>query len=126
MNELAARRTQADQDDEGPIPQSVIDEVKAKHPGIDLKLLTVENDGVGGAAIFRSPTKGEYKRWRSMMIDPAQRLEGNEAIVFGCLVYPSVAELRNLFEKRPGFADTWADKLTDWAGGGQRVTEKKL
>lgn len=105
-------------------PPEVVDRVKNENPGVELRQLTA--DDTEDTFIFKAPTRGEYKRFRKMANDPGQRSEAIEALFWGCLVYPPAQEVRAIMELRPGLADTFGDKLTDWAGAGQEVREKKL
>ena len=120
MNELAARRAQ--DEDEG-FPAEVIAAVKEKNPGVELRLLITEE---GGAVICKAPNRGEYKRFRAMVVDPDKRAMALETLLFGCCVHPAQAELSQMLERRPGWAEVFGDKLSGWAGAGQEVTEKKL
>ncbi len=121
MDELAARRAQ----DEGSssFPAEVIERVKLAHPNSELRELTTEE---GIAIICKAPNRGEYKRFKSMVVDPAQKSMALEALLFGCCVHPSTSELGSLLERRPAYAEVYGEKLAGWAGAGQEVTEKKL
>jgi len=125
MDELAARRAQDDVTDLIPtaFPPEVIEAVKARFPTTELRQIVTEE---GGAIICKAPSRGEYKRFRSMVVDPNQRAMALETLVFGCCVHPPTAELSAMLERRPGWAEVWGDKLAGWSGSGQEATEKKL
>lgn len=120
MDELAARRAQ---DEHEGFPADVIAQVKERHPSLELRMYIGED---GDAVICKAPNRGEYKRFRQMVVDPDKRAMALETLLFGCCVHPSTAELSSLLEKRPGLAEVFGDKLSGWAGAGQEVTEKKL
>lgn len=122
MNELAARRAQDDEKPQG-FSDEVIADVKAKHPNTELRMYVTEE---GGAVICKAPNRGEYKRFRSMIVNPDQRAMALETLLFGCCVHPPTSELGAMLERRPGWAEVFGDKLSGWAGAGQEVTEKKL
>jgi hypothetical protein len=105
------------------LPPEVIDKVRAAHGGLELKLLTAED---GTQVIAKAPNRGEWKRYRSMINDPAQRASAYEALFFGCVVYPTGGQLTALIEGRPGYCETFGERLAAWSGAGQEVTEKKL
>lgn len=120
MDELAARRAQ---DENEGFPADVIAAVKAQHPSLELRMLMTED---GGAVICKAPNRGEYKRFRQMVIDPDKRAMALETLLYGCCVHPPKDELNAMLEHRPGWAEVFGDKLSGWAGAGQEVTEKKL
>lgn len=71
----------------------LLEELEEKHGEID----TVET--ALGLAVFRCPTRGEYKRFQTMASDARKRVDAVETLVRTCIVHPS-----------PEVFDSWCDK----------------
>lgn len=104
------------------ITDDEIARAKSASPGADLRLLSSGGDEV----ICKVPPRAEWKRFRSMILDPAQRPAALETLVMGCLVHPGPAELAAMLERRPALAEVFGEKLAAAAGLGAEATEKKL
>lgn len=104
------------------IAEDIITAVKTKHPGMELRMLSTEE----AAIIARCPSRGDYKRFRDMFLDPAKRSGALETLVYACTLHPPSEAVGAMLEKRPGLAETFGEKLASWAGLGQEAVEKKL
>jgi hypothetical protein len=120
VDDLAARRKS---EEDGPLAQEIIDKVKAQHPGAELYMWSTPD---GTAVICKAPNRGEYKRFRQMVVDPARKAESLETLLLGCVVYPPAADMFAILDRRPGYAEVFGEKLAGIAGAGQEVNEKKL
>src|SRR5688572_3488954 len=102
--------------------EDVIAKVKAEHSGAELRQFSTPD----GAVICRAPSRGEFKRFRTMYLDAQQRPGALEALLYGCVVHPDRKVLGELLERRPGLAETFGSELAAWAGLGEEVVQKKL
>lgn len=105
-----------------PFTFEEVQAAKDKNPGVELRIIGAD----GEAVICKAPTRGEYRRFRSMYLDGAQRAMATETLLIGCVVHPDRGELGRLLERRPGLAETFGEKLIAWAGLGVEAYEKKL
>lgn len=99
----------------------VLEKVRAANPGVDL----VPLEALGVGAVFKSPPRAEWKRFRAMYMNPAQQADAFEALVFGCLLHPAPDEFRRALERKPALAELFGGKLAEAAGIGAEVVEKK-
>lgn len=99
----------------------LLERMKGEHPGEDLLSLRSGS----AVAIFRSPPYAEWKRFRSLFLDPAKRSDALETLVYGCLVFPTAPELRVMINRKPALAESWGGHLAAAAGMGAEVVEKK-
>lgn len=103
------------------------EQIKAANPGAECVPITVrEPGGAEHGFVFKVPPRAEWQRARSMLEDPAKKGQVGEALVFGCLLYPSPEEMRALIERRPAWTERIAGKLIDLAGAADEVVEKKF
>jgi hypothetical protein len=116
VDELAIRRQPVGISDE------TIAKLKAANPGAELVLL----QAAGEEAVFRTPPYAEWKRFKSLYLDPAQRPMALETLVFGCLVHPAATDMREVLNRRPALAEVFGERLASAAGMGAEAVEKKL
>lgn len=88
----------------------LIEELEEKHG----EVTTVET--VLGLAVFRSPTRGEYRRFRSSIHDARKRADAGEILVRDCVVHPSLEEFDRWLDKKPGIAEVCSDPVLELAG----------
>jgi hypothetical protein len=96
--------------------------VRADNPGLELHHIVAGDEEI----VVKSPPRAEWKRFRAMYLDPAQRPLALETLLFGCLVHPDAAGLNAILERRPAFAEVFGEKLASAAGLGTEAVEKKL
>jgi hypothetical protein len=106
----------------GAFSPEVYARVRKEHPSAELR----EFAAADGAVICKAPTRGDYKRFRTMYLDPVQRPMALEQLLAASLVHPDREEFSQLLERRPGLTEVFGEKLATWAGLGQEATEKKL
>lgn len=105
-----------------------INELKAKHPGIDLYEVVVEE--LPEPIYIRKPTRAEMRR----KDDEIGRLGGGNKSLFAvlqnfvrsCVVSPTWDRCVEMFEQYPAMEDILLSKLTDLAGANLSVTLKKV
>jgi hypothetical protein len=107
-----------------PITEEQIARAKAAHPGVELHLIS--NDDLGVEIMVRAPNEGEYKRFRTMHADEAQRSAASRALVLGCIVEPPPSEFTAMLASRPALADTFANDLVEIAGLSRANTRRKV
>ena len=76
--------------------------------------------------VIKKPPRAEYKRFRAMLFDEAQKPEALETLACACVIYPEIAEFRKLLTERPALGDKVGGKCSDAAGGGGEAQAKKL
>lgn len=103
------------------IDDKTLAEIKKNHPG-ELHLLEHQ----GYEVVVRSPPPTEWKRFRSLISDEAQRSGALETLCRACIVYPEGQELTDLFIAKPGLNETFGNELTELAGLAKGATRKKL
>jgi hypothetical protein len=129
MSEITALRAEQEEPSaavdevETAFPPDVIAKLKSQFPSTELRQYRSEE---GDAIVCKCPSRGDYKRFRAMIVDPNQRANALETLMRSCVVYPDAQGVAVLLERRPGLAEVFGDKLSGWAGAGQEVTEKKL
>jgi hypothetical protein len=106
------------------ITEDKIATLKVENPGFELHLLT--NDDTEAQVVVKTPSEGEWRRFRSMSSDDAQRAMALRALVLGCVVYPTMPEFAAMLDRRPGLAETFGSKLVDIAGVSMATTVRKL
>lgn len=85
-------------------------ELEAKHGEIK----AVET--VLGLAVFRGPTRAEYKRFRASLHDPRKKADAAEALVRDCVVHPDPEEFDRWCDKKPAIPDSCSDAVLTLAG----------
>lgn len=101
-----------------------IEKVKAANPGADLRVIA--NQELGIEVIVRAPNKAEFRRFRTMYGDPAQRAIASEAFLLGCIAEPTAEEFRATLDRYPALAESFAGELCEIAGAIGTVTNRKL
>jgi hypothetical protein len=89
------------------IDSRIIEELKAKHPGLKLHLLGDEDAQV----VVRVPSPAIYRKGKAKSRDEKTSLDANETLVRDCLVYPDQVAFGAMLEEYPGLADTFATAL---------------
>ena len=75
--------------------------------------------------VVKRPPRAEYKRFRAMLFDEAQKPDALETLALACVIYPSVADFKNMLIDRPALGDTVGRKCSEAAGGGGEAQAKK-
>jgi hypothetical protein len=101
-----------------------IAQLKAKHPNAELHLLT--NDDTGTEVVVKTPNDAEWRRFRSMSSDDAQRANALRTLVIACVVQPDPAAFTSMLDSRPGLSETFGNKLVEIAGVSLATTVRKL
>ena len=80
----------------------------------------------GNDFALKAPPRVEWKRYRSMLFDPAKKAEANQTLVTACLAWPPHDIFALLCEDRPALVDKIANYLCELAGTDDEVVEKKF
>lgn len=103
--------------------ETQIADLKAKHSGIDLHLLSYSD----GAVVAKHPSRAEWKRFVSVASnDKTKVAQASEIFVRAHVVWPEPAQLERLFEERAALCERLADKLASIAGAEEEISAKKL
>ena len=108
------------------ITQETIDQVKAKHSGAELHLLTATVRGDRHEVIVKCPSAAEYQEFRDYLSDDGKKTRAYERLVRSCVVHPEMAGLDALLAQKPGLSTTFGSELTNIAGAVEDVEAKKL
>lgn len=110
------------------VTDELIKELKTRHPGVELNHLACEIDGETFEIIARTPTPGDYNRWREHRTseDPALKSAANRLVVASSRMWPSPEEWGEMLARKPGLADTFAGELAEAAGIARGARRKKL
>lgn len=100
---------------------SVVSKIREQYQG-ELRLFSAEDVEI----IARMPDKVTFARFRDMLLEPKTRGRAFGFLVESCLMYPSREEYNKLVDSRPGIPVSFADKISELAGAGLVVEEKKL
>lgn len=99
--------------------------LKAKYGTVfEIKIPASDYDDAVSVFVKRVP-KADWKRFRSMASDDAQRADALETLTWACVVYPDAAGFGAMLEERPGLAEKIGGKLVDMAGGEKSAEVKK-
>lgn len=69
-----------------------------------------------GMAVFRGPTRAEYKRFRAAIHDPRKKADATEMLVRDCVVHPSPEEFDRWCDKKPATPEVCSDAVLTLAG----------
>lgn len=94
-------------------------EMDAKHPEI-----AVVNTAKG-PAIFRRPTRVEYKRHLAMIFDEKKRADAAEFLALATCVHPPREVFLAWVEEKAGIPLACADVLSELAGASKKEDEGK-
>lgn len=99
--------------------------LKEKH-GEKLKVIPVPATEFDAETeiVIKRPSRGEYKRFRTMLFDDAQKADAVETLAKNCVVYPE--NFAALLEDRPALADLVGGKAAEFAGAEGKIDAKKL
>lgn len=103
-------------------------QIQSKHPTAKLSVVTLPATDFDGEVeiVIKRPSRGEYKRFRSMLFDDGLKQDALETLARNCVAYPEPEGFSALLEERPGIAETIGGKLVDLAGLEKTVAAKKL
>lgn len=87
------------------------------------KILHVKR--VGEEAIFRRPSRDEWRRFLGELGDDDTKAMATERLVVLCCVYPSATELSAILDDKPALAQSWGNELTSFSGLGRAEVVKK-
>lgn len=101
--------------------------LKEKH-GDKLKVITIPATDFDAETeiVVKRPPRGEYKRFRAMLFDDAEKANAMETLAKACVVYPEGSGFQALLEERPGLAEVVGGKCAELAGMEGKVDAKKL
>lgn len=101
------------------IDDSKLSELEAEHGEV-----FVLTEG-GETAVFKRPTRAQYRRFRSERLDDRKASTALETLFSGCLVYPPAKEFDAVIDRKPALPDLFASKLLDVASGAEDPAQKK-
>lgn len=101
----------------------LVDDLKKQHGVTRIHVFTSDT---GETVYLRTPTVGNWRRFRSQMTNPAKRDEAGEVLLRGCLLSPSKEVFDGWLEERPGLLDTFASELAEVSGLSKDVEKKVL
>ena len=107
-----------------PITDEQIAKHRAASPGAELHVIRNEDHDL--EILVKAPSDGEWKRFRSMQADDAQRYLAPRSLVLGCILEPSAAEFTAMLAARPGLAETFASDVIEIAGVSRANTRRKV
>jgi CTP:molybdopterin cytidylyltransferase MocA len=106
--------------------QRIIDEQRQRHG----KIVVLEAEATEwDDAIFvivKRPPRSEFKRYRAMLFDDAQRPDAHETLTRACVVYPEGEAFMRILADQPALAQSIANKLIEAAGGDRELHVKKF
>lgn len=97
-------------------------ELQATHPSVRLAAVTIGGHDI----VLKAPPRQEWKRFRSMVLDPTKKADANQTLVQACLVHPPLDIFHVICEDRPALLDKAAEKVAELAGVDDEVIEKKF
>lgn len=108
------------------LDQKLLEDLKAKHgSAFPIHIPETEFDAALDVAV-RRPPRGEWKRYRAMLFDEAQRADALETLTKACVVHPSAEEFAALLNDRPALVSTIGNIITEkLAGAGGEAEVKK-
>lgn len=104
------------------LTEEKFNELQAAHPGARLSAVTV----AGHDIVVKAPPRAEWKRYKTMVLDPAKRVEANATLVMATVVYPPLDVFDLIVNDRPAIIERVWDYVTDLAGASDAVVEKKF
>ena len=75
--------------------------------------------------VVKMPPRSEYKRYRAMLFDDAQRSEALETLARACIVQPDKAGIDDALVARPALFERVGNRLTEMLGD-EGTDAKKL
>ena len=93
--------------------QAKLDELKTTHGG-DVEVFKAGDYEFA----LRPPAPHIWKLYRRMLYDEKKRPDALEFLARECVVYPDRPGFDAILNRKPGFAETLANKLLDMAGMG--------
>lgn len=107
-----------------PITEEQIAKHKAANPGAELHVISNADTGI--EVLVKVPNEGEWKRFRTMGSDDAQRPLALRQLVLACIQEPSPAEFMGILAQRPGLSETFGADLVELAGVSRANTRRKV
>lgn len=96
--------------------------LQAAHPSA--RIVAVASGGHD--FVLKAPPRAEWKRYRSMVLDPAKKVDASATLVSVCMLWPSAEVFAQISEDRPATLDNIAAKLSALAGIDDEVVEKNF
>lgn len=96
-----------------------VDELAAAHGEIAVVVTDL------GPAIFRKPSRAEYKRHLSLLFGEKTKPEAIEFLARACVVHPSKIDFDKWLDDKPGIPIVCAEDLTALAGASKAEGEGK-
>lgn len=104
------------------IDDATIEDVKARHPGVELHLLTSGD----AAVIIRRPTRHDYARFRKHTADEHFRELALDSLVRSLVVHPDRAGFDAMLNDRPGLCEEFGAPVVELLGLTGKAEAKKL
>ncbi len=107
---------------------SITEEQIARHKAanVGVELHVIANADTGVEVLVKVPSEGEWKRFRSMQTDDAQRSIALRQLVLACILEPSPADFLAVLARLPGLAETFGAELVELAGVSRANTRRKV
>lgn len=103
-----------------------IAQLRSKHGIVALVSFKESEFAPAADVVVKMPPRGEWKRYRSMMFDPALRDGALETLARACIVQPDMAAIDNMLMSRPSMMERIGARVTTLAGDDDEVSLKKL
>lgn len=87
------------------------------------KILVLRRDGY--EAIFRRPTRDEYRKFKADLSNDEVKPYALEYLVTACCLHPDRAAFNAMLDEAPALSDSFGNDLVKWAGLGQAEVVKK-
>lgn len=94
------------------LSQDDIEKLKTQH----LRIAHVVGKDNVWECVFRKPTRSEYKRFRAMAVNDAQKPEAQEWLAVQCVVYPTREGFDDLLNDYPAIPEGAAGELIALTG----------
>ena len=89
-----------------------LDELRTQHK----KIAHVADKHGEWEAVYRRPTSAEYKRFRAMLHNDAQKADATEWLARACVVHPTRDQFNALLDEFPAIADASGTALGELVG----------
>lgn len=110
------------------VTPALIEQLKRDNPDAELNHLSARIDGELFEMIARTPSGGEYDRFREQRSsdEPALKVGASKALLSNVRMWPEPAEYAALIKAKPGLVETFIGEVMEAAGISRAVTRKKL
>ena len=109
--------------EESTIDAATLADLKAKHGDIVHLKRAVDEEQF--EAVFRYPTRVEYRKFKTEAGDEETKVTALETLVIACCVHPDGPAFSAMLDRRPGLIDSFGNGLARKAGLGEAKVVKK-